>query len=515
MKRILDSVHGHISIDDHYFEGIIDTPYFQRLRQIEQTSTRSIFPSARHDRFIHSLGVFHIGSMICQHIVDEYANKKNTYKGITPARITKIAESYRLACLLHDVAHAPFSHTFEEYYGKKEDLGKSLIDNLQSPEFTKDLNDSEIENPAPHEYASALLCVKKFNRRIEELGGDVEMVARMIIGCHYSDNDKSIENCFIELIHGDFIDADRLDYACRDVWASGYCTSTIDLTRLISSIHIKYHTEENRYVVCFDINGLNEMESVMQVKDFQMQYTINHHKVKLEQWLLVNAAQCLALKYFKHDEIENENDRGTKALYDLFDLSTFDAPKSLNLKQNEVKDDDKNVVENEDNHGLEEDSDLLYCVTDGDLLYLMKKQSADNPYYLQWSSRQYNWIPVWKTHTEFAHVFSLEAHHTISSEKFYDMVSQIMDNLGITNDKYLIIPTKYKPKVKLDKAIFCVGKDLVLGKEILPRQEDKKVFLFHYLYVDKSLTDEEKTIIKKINDALKPLIKKLADEGDK
>lgn len=501
MKRILDSVHGHISIEDHYFEGIIDTPYFQRLRQIEQTSTRSIFPSARHDRFIHSLGVFHIGSMICQHIIDEYTNKKNSYNGITPARITKIAESYRLACLLHDVAHAPFSHTFEEYYGKKEDLGECLKSNLRSPEFNKDLNDIVIENPAPHEYASALLCVKKFNRRIEELGGEVEMVARMIIGCRYSDIEKSIENCFIELIHGDLIDADRLDYACRDVWASGYCTSTIDLTRLISSIHIKYDGVNKQYVVCFDINGLNEIESVMQVKDFQMQYTINHHKVKLEQWLLVNAAQCLALKYFKHEEIENENDRGTKALYDLFDLNSFDEPKLLVIKQNDKLVEDENVAE--------KDYDILYRVTDGDLLYLMKKQATNNPYYQQWSSRQYDWIPVWKSHTEFTHIFSLSARQTISSKEFDDMLSKVMTDLQIPRNKYLVIPTKYKPKVSLENAIFCVGKDLVNGKQILAGQEYKKVFIFHYLYIHKDLIDENKAIIGKINTSFATLIANL------
>ena len=54
MKRVLDSVHGYIYIEEDYIRHVVDTEYFQRLRRIEQTSTRSIFPSARHDRFIHS-----------------------------------------------------------------------------------------------------------------------------------------------------------------------------------------------------------------------------------------------------------------------------------------------------------------------------------------------------------------------------------------------------------------------------------------------------------------------------
>jgi HD superfamily phosphohydrolase len=67
-KRILDSVHGNIYIDKQLVENIIDTPEFQRLRRVEQTSTRSIFPSARHDRFIHSLGVYYIGTLISKQL---------------------------------------------------------------------------------------------------------------------------------------------------------------------------------------------------------------------------------------------------------------------------------------------------------------------------------------------------------------------------------------------------------------------------------------------------------------
>ena len=63
-KRVLDSVHGYITIPEDLCDYVIDTPFFQRLRRIEQTSCRVLFPSARHDRFIHSLGVYHLGSKI-------------------------------------------------------------------------------------------------------------------------------------------------------------------------------------------------------------------------------------------------------------------------------------------------------------------------------------------------------------------------------------------------------------------------------------------------------------------
>ena len=72
MKSILDSVHGSIIVDTQYIKTIVDTPAFQRLRRIEQTAIRSIYPSARHDRFIHSLGVYHIGSLMVNHLKDEF-----------------------------------------------------------------------------------------------------------------------------------------------------------------------------------------------------------------------------------------------------------------------------------------------------------------------------------------------------------------------------------------------------------------------------------------------------------
>ena len=89
MKRIQDSVHGCIIVDNLFFKHIIDTPNYQRLRHIEQTSIRSIFPSARHDRFIHSLGVFHIGQMISNHLEKEWTNW-----GIAEARKSIIVQSY-------------------------------------------------------------------------------------------------------------------------------------------------------------------------------------------------------------------------------------------------------------------------------------------------------------------------------------------------------------------------------------------------------------------------------------
>lgn len=66
-KKFRDTIHGYIEIPEPIVTNIIDTELFQRLRYIEQTSMRPLYPAARHDRFIHSLGVYWIGKQAFTH----------------------------------------------------------------------------------------------------------------------------------------------------------------------------------------------------------------------------------------------------------------------------------------------------------------------------------------------------------------------------------------------------------------------------------------------------------------
>ena len=94
MKCIKDSVHGNILIRDELVNTILDTPAFQRLRRIEQTAIRSIYPSARHDRFIHSLGVYYIGHMILKHLFRDFFGlkdkEKDTFEGFSKIQVDTI-----------------------------------------------------------------------------------------------------------------------------------------------------------------------------------------------------------------------------------------------------------------------------------------------------------------------------------------------------------------------------------------------------------------------------------------
>ena len=111
MKKIKDPIYGYVSVDINYMKNIIDTPVFQRLRRVMQTSYSPLYSSALHNRFVHSLGVYHLGT-----IVSESLRESLEEMSIESSQIDKLIHVYLLACLLHDVGHAPFSHTGELFY---------------------------------------------------------------------------------------------------------------------------------------------------------------------------------------------------------------------------------------------------------------------------------------------------------------------------------------------------------------------------------------------------------------
>ena len=386
-KRILDSVHGYIRIEEKYVKNVIDTEHFQRLRRIEQTSTRALFPSARHDRFIHSLGVFHLGSKIVENLNKYYNSKEIGFN------LDVIFNSYRAACLLHDVAHSPFSHTFEKYFdNNKSKLGDILKDIVGSKEFGDDWDNSS-DRSAPHERMSAIVALTVYRDFLEKINNsDIELFARMIVGLYYRDTtieEKTFKNATIDLIHGDVIDADGLDYVCRDAWASGYSTTRVDVERLVNSIRIE-KDNTGKYTLCFTSKALNEIESVLKVKTFQQYYVINHHTVTYEQKLLVESVKSAALHHIGCDEDLKDADLNTKkesAIRNLCSIYAF-------IKQN-----------NETDIGVYTKNNVRIALPmDDDFVFLLKEVRNDK-YVKQWLSRQYELKPLWKSKAEFYALF--------------------------------------------------------------------------------------------------------------
>lgn len=478
-KRILDSVHGYINIPCLYCDNIIDTIYFQRLRRIEQTSGRSLFPSAHHDRFIHSLGVYHLGQKIVDSIKRRYKGKQFTdYDDV-------VYESYILACLLHDVCHSPFSHTFENFYEKGNDLRGILIEAMKNDEFTSDWN-SCFENCAPHEIMSAYLTLQVFSDWItNNTKANIQLIVRMIIGCKFiqSYQTKSFENSFIDLIHGDIIDADGLDYACRDAWASGYCTNNIDVDRLIDSIHIEKNAE-NLYTVCYTTKAQNEIEAVLNVKSFQQINVITHHTVVYEQALLIKAMESAALFHCMGIKDNEDEEIRTKALCKLCNINSF----FTSIK-------------------FDHSSASIIYPMDDDFVSLMK-YIPDDRYVKQWISRKYELKALWKSKADFLNMFDIliDKKYTKNNWLFSDYAKKfICETFELDLSSVWILPATSKYKLNLASKV-----NLFIDGKILPYTElfknDKNSFTpdlqpFSYIYVPQSCDTD--LIIRKLEEQVK------------
>ncbi|CAJ2665439.1 unnamed protein product [Trifolium pratense] len=107
-KHIHDNLHGNIFIDSLSLK-FIDTEQFQRLRELKQLGfTHLVYPGAVHSRFEHSLGVYWIAS--------QSVEKLNSYQGMELGIDKFDIQSVKLAGLMHDVGHGPFSHLFEREF---------------------------------------------------------------------------------------------------------------------------------------------------------------------------------------------------------------------------------------------------------------------------------------------------------------------------------------------------------------------------------------------------------------
>lgn len=157
-KRFKDPVYGYIDIDENVIQNIVDTAGFQRLRNVIQTSYAPLYSSAVHNRFVHSLGVYHLGSIVAKNL----SSNRERYPEIED--IDRILYIFELACLLHDVGHAPFSHTGEAYYlenGTRDSLHKTIIELTEDVDLIEEIAGKNYK-AAPHELMSVIVALREY-----------------------------------------------------------------------------------------------------------------------------------------------------------------------------------------------------------------------------------------------------------------------------------------------------------------------------------------------------------------
>jgi len=235
---IIDPIHDFVRVYDSELK-IIDTPIFQRLRRIRQLSgAHLIYPGAQHTRFEHSLGVMHIASMAGQALAE---------KGIVSS---DDIQNLRLAGLLHDIGHGPFSHLFEEIFEEKrkishEDLGRDII-------LKTEIGDIISKN-----------------------GFDKKLITKLAFG------DSKLQ--FMNEIISGALSADIMDYLLRDGYFTGAEHAKIDHHRLTHSLDVY----KNK--LALDKSSLVNFETMM-ISRFQMFKAVYFHKtVRAGEVMLLEA----------------------------------------------------------------------------------------------------------------------------------------------------------------------------------------------------------------------------------
>lgn len=443
MKIIKDSIHGYISLDPVY-SHIVDSPEFQRLKNIEQGSFRVLYPAARHDRFIHSLGTFHLATVFAQHFIDNIKEDLdvNIIEGSEMQQsITKIINSFCYAALLHDIGHAPFSHTTENFFKIKTIssipvIHQQLYDAVRAIASNDDFSRFEAEfpgcSPSPHEIMSATILITNANRFLGEKVScfDLELAARMVIGCTYdynkdenvSPNEKlilGIKNCLIRLLNSQTVDVDKLDYITRDTQMSGFDNVPIDIERLVRSVTAVRIGEEGWLYPAFRKNALSVIDNVFRAKTEQGLWMVAHPVVLYDAELL---SHCI------------------NKLHTLIDESYITNVFSIEALGTE---------------GIELAGKKYFLLSDIDIGADLRRFYHSEALFCELYERQVRRHPIWKSYYEYRYLFSNSA-HKITEEEVFLYFKPLIDYLK--NSEIFVLDEEEYEKLMADGDVSDLAK---------------------------------------------------------
>ena len=239
-----DPIHGFIRISKQE-KDLIDTEVFQRLRRIRQLAMAFlVYPGALHTRFDHSIGVMHIAGRICARL-----------KELNPERVCdENVKRIRLAALLHDVGHGPFSHVSEHLLKKyaPEDTDTGLVLEKIHEKITVDIVRSD---PQINEYLS---CDER------------DFVINMIQGQEVWDWRRDIVSSEL--------DADKMDYLLRDSYFTGVKYGLYDLEKIIESCLIDANETEPSLAI--NSKGIYALEQLLLAR-YHMTQQVYWHRISL------------------------------------------------------------------------------------------------------------------------------------------------------------------------------------------------------------------------------------------
>lgn len=228
--EINDPIHGFIGLTDIETK-IINSDTYQRLRRIKQLSGgHFVYPTAEHTRFAHCIGVMHVAGLLGDKLLGQLGLGDD------------VLQDVRIAGLLHDIGHGPFSHVFEEALLEKRGMN--------------------------HEDVTEWIILKSELADILGDGGvSKKRIADLVRGRRKSKKDSVVSG----IVAGQ-VDADKMDYLIRDSFYCGVNYGLIDIHRLIDSLEFS-----KDYEMQFDIAARGALEAFI-VARYEMFLNVYYHK---------------------------------------------------------------------------------------------------------------------------------------------------------------------------------------------------------------------------------------------
>ena len=293
-KIIHDPIWGSVVFYPHEVR-LIDSPLFQRLRSINQVGlAESTYPAARHSRFEHSLGTAAVASRMTEGLLDRAKKRKELSRVIGEEDVLLL----RMAGLLHDLGHGPYSHLSEAIYGRMPEFDELRQEVLRQT--------GQKISPSPHEILSYLIVVSEafvsfFFKQIRFPGIRTKKqaerllhkAANLIVGA-VNVNEKGEKLSFLTgILNGNF-DADKLDYTQRDSYTAGIAL-TYGVERFLLKLDLcKTETDGTAdYRLAIGEDALSTVEELIFNRSMLYHYMYRHQKVLAAEAQMRDAVYAL------------------------------------------------------------------------------------------------------------------------------------------------------------------------------------------------------------------------------
>lgn len=280
-KIINDPIYGCINLSKTEVL-LLDTRAMQRLRRIRQMGFSSyVFPSGEHSRFVHSLGVLCIMGKMCEHLCRRYSAENGGKVIFT----IEDAKKVRIAALLHDIGHFPFSHLSECVYSYIDNLHATndMVDGLEYVDkdnisLLSDIANFKKRKAKDHEHLGAKVIIEdpEIRKILNDVNISPDEIGQIIIG------DIQAKPIYAQLLHSS-LDADRLDYLLRDSRQAGVAFGNVELEYILRQMRIEKcslqrdnGTEETIELVVFDIRGQHAIEHFLMARYFHYTQVVQH-----------------------------------------------------------------------------------------------------------------------------------------------------------------------------------------------------------------------------------------------